>query len=371
MKSNKKRLATMSLGAMMLASGLTGCKEKTNTVDLTEDITTEITTENVLTTETVDLEEERAKTRESQYKTLAENSYNTYKEFYDDISVSSSQIEKLVKILNEDLSGITTDDARDAYALIDQIILSDNMHHQIDKYIFSPDSTDIPVYAHPRISEFISNDSADLKEFLIRAENLRDEIYNAYTIGTEEDRKVATEDAAKLVDYEAIQYRHSGSIMNDNTLSSPKRMLASNYEKNIIGMLNSISVNQPEMESSEGFTIYLVSNVSVSVDENGEKVYDYTGTDDVAFSDGKELRELLAKCEQGKYIETCCSELASIIKQIQENNLTQSRRELKDMYEAKKNLLSQMKQDSYKSICSNVENEINSKSYGYSISING
>lgn len=41
------------------------------------------------------------------------------------------------------------------------------------------------------------------------------------------------------------------------------------------------------------------------------------------------------------------------------------------MYEAKKNLLSQMKQDSYKSICSNVENEINSKSYGYSISING
>ena len=371
MKSNKKRLATMSLGAMMLASGLTGCKEKKNTVDLTEDITTKITTENVLTTETVDLEEERAKTRESQYKTLAENSYNTYKEFYDDISVSSSQIEKLVKILNEDLSGITTDDARDAYALIDQIILSDNMHHQIDKYIFSPDSTDIPVYAHPRISEFISNDSADLKEFLIRAENLRDEIYNAYTIGTEEDRKIATEDAAKLVDYEAIQYRHSGSIMNDNTLSSPKRMLASNYEKNIIGMLNSISVNQPEMESSEGFTIYLVSNVSVSVDENGEKVYDYSGTDDVAFSDGKELRELLAKCEQGKYIETCCSELASIIKQIQENNLTQSRRELKDMYEAKKNLLSQMKQDSYKSICSNVENEINSKSYGYNISING
>ena len=252
MKSNKKRLATMSLGAMMLASGLTGCKEKTNTVDLTEDITTEITTENVLTTETVDLEEERAKARELQYKTLAENSYNTYKEFYDDISVSSSQIEKLVKILNEDLSGITTDDARDAYALIDQIILSDNMHHQIDKYIFSSDSTDIPVYTHPRISEFISNDNVDLKEFLIRTENLRDEIYNAYTVGTEEDRKVATEDAAKLVDYEAIQYRNNESIMNDNTLSSPKRMLASNYEKNIIGMLNSISVNQPEMESSEG-----------------------------------------------------------------------------------------------------------------------
>ena len=42
-------------------------------------------------------------------------------------------------------------------------------------------------------------------------------------------------------------------------------------EKNIIAMLNAVSANQPEMESSEGFTIYLISNVSVSVDENGNK----------------------------------------------------------------------------------------------------
>ena len=95
-------------------------------------------------------------------------------------------------------------------------------------------------------------------------------------------------------------------------------------EKNIIAMLNAVSANQPEMESSEGFTIYLVSNVSVSVDENGEKVYDYSGTDDVAFSDGKELRELLAKCEQGKYIETECSEVALLIKKVQENNMSQT-----------------------------------------------
>lgn len=367
MKSNKKKIATMSLGAMMLASGLTGCSEKTNIVDETESKTTEITTENVVTTETINLE----KASEIQYKILAENSYNTYKEFYDDISVTSEDIEKLVKILNEDLNGITTDDVRDAYALIDQIILSDNMHHQIDKYIFLSDSSEIPVYTHPRVSEFISNDNTNLKEFLIRTENLRDEIYNAYTVGSEEDRKIAIEDAARLVDYEAIQYRNNESIMNDNTLSSSKRMLASNYEKNIIGMLNSISVNQPEMESSEGFTIYLVSNVSVSVDENGEKVYDYTGTDDVAFSDGKELRKLLAQSEQGKYIESGCNEVALLIKQIEENNLTESKRELKNMYEIKKNLLSKMKQDSYKNICSNVENEINSKSYGYNISING
>ena len=89
-------------------------------------------------------------------------------------------------------------------------------------------------------------------------------------------------------------------------------------------MLNAVSANQPEMESSEGFTIYLISNVSVSVDKDGNKVYDYTGTDDVAFADGKELRKLLAQSEQGKYIETECSEVALLIKKVQENNMSQT-----------------------------------------------
>ena len=109
----------------------------------------------------------------------------------------------------------------------------------------------------------------------------------------------------------------------------------------------------------------LDQNVSYYVDKDGNKVYDYTGTDDVAFADGKELRKLLAQSEQGKYIETECSEVALLIKKVQENNMSQ-KSEAKDTNktELKSELLKK------KQILSMVEAAINnqneeSKSYSY------
>ena len=173
------------------------------------------------------------------------------------------------------------------------------------------------------------------------------------------------EDAAKLVDAEAISYRKGNAIIDDDYLSSSKKLLVSNYEKNIIAMLNAVSANQPEMESSEGFTIYLISNVSVSVDKDGNKVYDYTGTDDVAFADGKELRKLLAQSEQGKYIETECSEVALLIKKVQENNMSQTseaktsnKAELKAELLKKKQILSMVE-----AAMNNQDEEVKSYSY--------
>ena len=173
------------------------------------------------------------------------------------------------------------------------------------------------------------------------------------------------EDAARLVDAEAISYRKGNAIIDDDYLSASKKLLVSNYEKNIIAILNAVSANQPEMESSEGFTIYLISNVSVSVDKDGNKVYGYTGTDAVAFADGKELRKLLAQSEQGKYIETECSEVALLIKKVQENNMSQkseakdtNKAELKSELLKKKQILSMIE------AAMNNQNE-ESKSYSY------
>ena len=239
------------------------------------------------------------------------------------------------------------------------------MHYQIDKHIFKKNEDTLKIYDQPRVSELVSNDNETIKEFLIRTENLRDEIYNANATGSEEDRKNAMKDAARLVDAEAISYRKGNAIIDDDYLSSSKKLLVSNYEKNIIAMLNAVSANQPEMESSEGFTIYLISNVSVSVDENGNKVYDYTGTDDVAFADGKELRKLLAQSEQGKYIETECSEVALLIKKVQENNMSQTseaktsnKAELKAELLKKKQILSMVE-----AAMNNQDEEVKSYSY--------
>lgn len=367
MKDIKKKIVTTSLGAMVLASGLTGCNSNTKQAsnDEKSNITTEVTALEQLEETTISPEEAQLESNREQYKEVALNSYETYQEFYDDINVTPSDIEKLVKILDEDFEGITPDDIRSSYALIDQMIFSNNMHYQIDKHIFKKDEDTLKIYDQPRVSELVSNDNETIKEFLIRTENLRDEVYSANATGSKEDRKNAMEDAAKLVDAEAISYRKGNAIIDDDYLSSSKKLLVSNYEKNIIAMLNAVSANQPEMESSEGFTIYLISNVSVSVDKDGNKVYDYTGTDDVAFADGKELRKLLAQSEQGKYIETECSEVALLIKKVQENNMSQkseakdtNKTELKSELLKKKQILSMVE------AAMNNQNE-ESKSYSY------
>lgn len=367
MKDIKKKIVTTSLGAMVLASGLTGCNSNTKQAsnDEKSNITTEVTALEQLEKTTISPEEAQLESNREQYKEVALNSYETYQEFYDDINVTPSDIEKLVKILDEDFEGITPDDIRSSYALIDQMIFSNNMHYQIDKHIFQKNEDTIKIYDQPRVSELVSNDNETIKEFLIRTENLRDEVYSANATGSKEDRKNAMENAAKLVDAEAISYRKGNAVIDDDYLSSSKTMLVSCYEKNIIGILNAVSANQPEMESSEGFTIYLISNVSVSVDKDGNKVYDYTGTDDVAFADGKELRKLLAQSEQGKYIEIECSEVASLIKKVKENNMNQTseakdsnKTELKSELLKKKQILSMVE------AAMNNQNE-ESKSYSY------
>lgn len=300
----KKKLALLTLGSMFVTSSITGCGSNTKTN------TSEMTTTEVTSLEKIDDES-------SVYQEVANASYNKYKEFYDSINVSEQNIETLTKILNSDFDNIHPDDVDSSYALVNQMILSDNMMLNINSSFFGNDA-DKKVYAQPRVSELVSNDNVELKEFMIRIENLREEVYIAYTTGTEEDRQLANQNAAKLVDYEAIQYRKNNSIMNNQFLTRSTRILASEYEKNLIAIFNLVSVNQPEMESTEGFTIYLISNVTANVDEEGNVVYDYTGTDDVAFSDGEKLRKLLAQSEQGKYIETSCSELALLKKDVYE-----------------------------------------------------
>ena len=367
MKDIKKKIVTTSLGAMVLASGLTGCNSNTKQAsnDEKSNITTEVTALEQLEETTISPEEAQLESNREQYKEVALNSYETYQEFYDDINVTPEDIEKLVKILDEDFEGITPDDIKSSDSLMNQMIFSNNMHYQIDKHIFQKNEDTIKVYDQPRVSELVSNDNERIKEFLIRTENLRYEVYRAYATGSKEDRKNAMEDAAKLVDAEAISYRKGNAIIDDDYLSSSKKLLVSNYEKNIIAMLNAVSANQPEMESSEGFTINLISNVSVSVDKDGNKVYDYTGTDDVAFADGKELRKLLAQSEQGKYIETECSAEALLIKKVKENNMSQTS-ETKDFNktELKSELLKKKQVLSMVEAAMNNQNE-ESKSYSY------
>ena len=154
MKGIKKKIVTTSLGAMALVSGLTGCNSNTKQVTDTEKAS--MTTEEPTTEEaTLSAEEAQLESNREQYKEVALNSYETYQEFYDDINVTPSDIEKLVKILDEDFEGITEDDIISSKSLMNQMIFSNNMHYQIDKHIFQKNEDTIKVYDQPRVSEIV------------------------------------------------------------------------------------------------------------------------------------------------------------------------------------------------------------------------
>ena len=108
----KKKLALLTLGSMFVTSSITGCGSNTKTN------TSEMTTTEVTSLEKIDDES-------SVYQEVANASYNKYKEFYDSINVTPSDIEKLVKILNEDFEGITPDDIKSSDSLMNQMIMKE------------------------------------------------------------------------------------------------------------------------------------------------------------------------------------------------------------------------------------------------------
>ena len=97
MKDIKQKIVPTSLGAMVLASGLTGCNSNTKQAsnDEKSNITTESTTLEQLEETTISPEEAQLESNREQYKEVALNSYETYQEFYDDINVTPEDIEKL------------------------------------------------------------------------------------------------------------------------------------------------------------------------------------------------------------------------------------------------------------------------------------
>ena len=108
--------------------------------------------------------------------------------------------------------------------------------------------------------------------------------------------------------------------------------------------------------------------INVSNDIANESMIENGNVNDIldgAFADGKELRKLLAQSEQGKYIETECSEVALLIKKVQENNMSQkseakdtNKTELKSELLKKKQILSMVE-----AVMNNQNEE--SKSYSY------
>ncbi len=302
----RKNLVTLALGTSMLAS-LTGCKDNINETNSVSD--TEITTE-VINNEVV----------ETEYSSLATSSYNKYKEFYDAIGVKEENVEKLVRIINDDLDGITEDDIYDAVALIEEVNYSENMSDLIQNYNFNNNVENYPIYDQPRTSDFISDENIELKRLIVQFENQRDELYNAYASKDSNLIELANQNCIKLVKYSEDSFDNQEDLLKGELQDEALKILLVNTKLNMIKMTCK-STNLIEVENN-GYTIYLTIPVSIKIDENGNEIYDFSDQDAVAFApeDSYEYQQAYQKWAGARYNEMQCHEIDKLVTKTNNNN---------------------------------------------------
>lgn len=165
MNKIKKTALVTTLAASMVASLASCSKEETqyNELTTTETQTTQATTEEV-----------------NIYEQQAIESYNQYKDFYDSFSVGVTEIENMIKIINDDLSGLTQEDLRETVELIGNILSSVNLGQKIDNIKTGVEDENILPDA-PKLSIYVEDEN--IKSDLQAYEEIRDQLTNSANKG--------------------------------------------------------------------------------------------------------------------------------------------------------------------------------------------
>lgn len=231
-------LLTTTLGTSLL---LTACsKNNENKVKVYD------TTSQEMTTELQSTEEFINESSSNKYKSLAEQSYNEYKEFYDSIGVSIPQVENMIKIINNDLVGLSEDDLIDTIDMINQILLSDQLCQSLDNIDLGiSDSFNIP--NSPKLSIYVENEK--IKTDLESYEIIRDQIINSANNG------VIAESEKNLLKNSIINmeqaYNQDEGYMNSTIICEGNKYLQIAWKKNLV-VLGAKVIGETEIKDNNG-----------------------------------------------------------------------------------------------------------------------
>ncbi len=242
-KVNRKYRKTLLLTALATSLSLSGCgKDNENNVKVYKPSTQEITTE-LQTTEETATEE---MTNINNYVSLAEQSYNEYKDFYDSIGVNVPQIEKMIKIINDDFSNITEDNFIDTLDMIEQITLSDTLYQGLDNIDSDVNQTFI-VQKAPKLSNYVKNENikADLENY----ERIRDQITDSVNNRsiTESDKELLRN---AIIEMERA-YNQNKGYMNSNIISEGEEYLQAVSKKNLVTLAAKVT-GETEIKDPNG-----------------------------------------------------------------------------------------------------------------------
>ena len=296
----RKKMLTSTLIASMFAS-LSGCG-KTNQNQQT-------TTQQSSTIQQEQIQQEDS----NSYEQLAMQSYSQYREFYDYIGIDVIQVENMIKIINDDLTGLTEDDLNDAIYLMDQIILSDTLIQAIDNTKNNIPLTFTPAQA-PTLTPFINNE--EVKQDVLEYEVLRDSIQQSAVNGniTEQDKQNLAHAIVKM----EKSYNNDQGHMNSEVDSE-----GINYVKNLcnrrLTYLTVLATNGTNIIDSEGNDFKIAMT-----DEESDKLALYESLDrngqEIPLELANEIFQIKASLIYTKYEEGMCSNQEQMYQKIQQNS---------------------------------------------------
>lgn len=323
-KLNRKFKNALLLTTLGASLALTGCSKKgENKVKVYD------TTSQEMTTELQPTEEFVSEPMNNKYTSLAEQSYNDYKEFYDSIGISVPQIENMIKIINNDLVGLSEDNLIDTIDMVNQILLSDQLCQSLDNIdLGMSDSFDVP--KSPKLSIYVENEK--IKSDLESYEITRDQIINSANNGVISE---AEKDLLKnsIINMEQA-YNQDEGYMNSTIICEGNKYLQNAWKKNLV-VLGAKVIGETEIKDNNGEIYPICPNGDETLiiaqynmlSSSGENIPDSL---QIEYTNIK-LRQIVTKYEQGM-----CSLEEELYRGIKEENHIDSRIEKINLLEQKK-----------------------------------
>ena len=334
---NKKIKNTLLLTTLGASLALTGCgKKEENKVKVTP--TTEVTTEAIIENTTQTQVEEK---QTINYEAVATESYNQYKDFYNQYYTDMNEeeikqnITNMAKVLNDDLGIMTQDELIDSLSLINQILLSDSLYQSIDNRNNNISLDFTPAYA-PTLVPFISNE--DVKSDLTKYEQLRDQIQTSAINGsiTESDKQALLNAVVEM----ETDYTLDQGNMNSDIQSEGASLVQNTWKKKLI-LLTVFTTNQTMIET-EDYTIKLSCT-----DEERDKIAVYENLDrngqEIPDSLKIEVAQIRMSLPETKYDEGICAAQNLMFEKVNKNVIPVSSNDKKQKLESYKMVLEMLK----------------------------
>lgn len=242
---NNKVKTGLVVGSLVGALAFTGCSKKTENVESTTEVVTEVSIESneLIINGKTPIE-------------LAKESYNKYNSFYDSKNVDVQEISNMINIINGNVSSYTEAEVSKALELVQYIMLSDNNIQIIDnsnatKLGYETEKASL-VYS-PKMSEIL--DSVNVSENITKYEELRDKVLTEISTNGSLSESTETEVKQAVVNMEVAEYNSSNGNMVGDIENNGSSYVIATAKLSLCNLCTLVSPETVYLDTGKGYDI--------------------------------------------------------------------------------------------------------------------